>query len=308
MTDYPPVPPEDDRPDGRDYWATRPPWYAVLAGGAIFVILVVVLALLLRDEGTSVDTVAPTLTSPAATTTTEPGDQTTTSDSDSTTAATTSTTAPSTTTSTTAGTTTTEAATTTTAAATTTTADDPSFYTSAMWPWFESSLRYTDPVDAARGFAEDYVGFTAPIVGEFMQGDSRSGEVEVKPTEDGPVTTILVRQLGPASHWWVLGAVTEHTLITAPDALEAIDNPLQVAGEALAFEGVVEVELRADGSTTPLVAGTVTGGGGEMRPFEGDFVWTNPGDGGGAVLLLTRDQDDDGVWTVSAVRVAFATD
>lgn len=175
-----------------------------------------------------------------------------------------------------------------------------------MWPWFDSSLRYTDPVEAARGFAEDYVGFSNPVVGPFQQGDGRSGEVEITPVVDGPVTTVLVRQLGPGDTWWVLGAVTEHTAIDAPDALEVIDSPLRVSGEALAFEGVVDVELRADGTATPLVTGTVTGGGGEMMPFEGEFSWTSSGEGSGAVLLLTKSMDDDGVWTVAAVRVAFA--
>ena len=50
-------------------------------------------------------------------------------------------------------------------------------------------------MSAARGFATDYVGFTDPIVGEFQQGDARSGEVPVQATVIGPITTVLVRQL-----------------------------------------------------------------------------------------------------------------
>ncbi len=310
MTSYPPATPEPGPPRGRDYWAARPPWYALLAGGGIFVILVVVLAILLRDDSTEIQTVAPTLTTDASTSSTDVA-QTTSTDPSSTSAASTSTSttgssSSSTTTSTTAATTTTTAASTTTTSATTTTTEDPAAYASAMWPWFDSSLRYRDPVDAARGFAEDYVGFSQPVVGPFLQGDGRSGEVEITPTDDGPVTTVFVRQLGPSSTWWVLGAVTENTEIEEPDALDVIDSPVVVSGKALAFEGVVDVEIRSDGTTTPLFTGIVTGGGTELRPFREEFTWTNPGDGAGAVVLLTTSMDDNRVWTVSAVRVAFA--
>lgn len=66
----------------------------------------------------------------------------------------------------------------------------------AVWPFVSGTTRYTDPVSAARGFAADFVGFTDPVVGDFRQGDSRSGEVPVQAKASAPVTTVLVRKLG----------------------------------------------------------------------------------------------------------------
>ena len=97
-------------------------------------------------------------------------------------------------------TTTAPAASTTTTAAEDDEADGPSTTAApaeqmSVWPLADSSVTYDDPIDAATEFATELVGFTDPVVGEFQQGDSRSGEVEVRPSADGPVTTVMVRQL-----------------------------------------------------------------------------------------------------------------
>ena len=97
---------------------------------------------------------------------------------------------------TTTTTTTSVAITTTTSTPATTTPVDPSATDAAVWPAPSSGRRFTDPVEAATTFATEFVGFTDPVVGEFLQGDSRSGEVEVRPRADGPVTTVFVRLLG----------------------------------------------------------------------------------------------------------------
>ena len=41
----------------------------------------------------------------------------------------------------------------------------------AVWPLPDSETRYTDPVEAARGFAVDFVGFIDPVLGEFLVAD-----------------------------------------------------------------------------------------------------------------------------------------
>src|SRR5689334_12156148 len=64
----------------------------------------------------------------------------------------------------------------------------------AVWPP-AGGARYTEPVAAAKGFATDLLGFVDPVVGVYQAGDSRSGEVEVRPVATGPVTTVVVRQL-----------------------------------------------------------------------------------------------------------------
>src|SRR5690606_34132299 len=116
-----------------------------------------------------------------------------------------------------------------------------------------SGTRFDDPVAAARSFAVDFVGFPEPVVGAFLAGDSRSGEVPVQATEQGPVTTVLVRQLADDGSWWVIGSATPNIEVDAPSWLTAIDSPLHLAGRARAFEGTVNVEIRADGQKGPLV-------------------------------------------------------
>ncbi len=297
----------EGEPVGDDgFWQQRPPWFVAVAGAVLIAILALVIALVVRDGDdsdvlTATTTVAPTTIAPTSSspTTVSPSIVSTTISS---------TTASTTTGPTTTGAPTTTAASTTsgpaTSAPTTTVASET--YASAVWPWSSSSTRYDDPVEAARGFAEDFVGFTEPIIGEFQAGDSRSGEVEVRPEADGPVTVVFVRQLGPDDSWWVLGAATENILLDEPEALADIDTPLTISGQSLAFEGTVVVELRGDDRPRPLVEGFVTGGGTALAPFAGSFDFANPGEGSGALLLFTESARDGSITEASVLRVAFA--
>jgi hypothetical protein len=189
----------------------------------------------------------------------------------------------------------------------TSTTVDPAVYETAVWPWVESITRYDDPVEAAKGFALDFLGFDQVFAGKFMEGDSRSGEVEIRQFRAGPTTTVFVRQLGPDDTWWVLGSATENIRLDEPDALDEIDSPLTVSGESVAFEGVVNVDLRVDGSTTPLVEGIVMGGGTELLPFEETFTFDDPGQGRGALVLFTISARDGEVQEASVLRVVFGS-
>ncbi len=204
-------------------------------------------------------------------------------------------------------TTTAEATTTTTPDDGTATAISPDVRAFALWPDTAGDTRFDDPVDAARSFAVDLAGFTDPVLGDFQQGDSRSGEVEVRPTLDGPVSTVLVRQLVPGDDsWWVIGAVNEDIVIEDPQPQSGVDHPLLVSGRARAFEGTVQVAVYADGSTEPIGEGVVTGSGGsELGPFEGEIPIDVPPGGWGALVLYTESAEDGRVWAVSAVRIGF---
>ncbi len=173
-----------------------------------------------------------------------------------------------------------------------------------VWPAPDGAVRYADPVEAARGFA-GFAGFAEPLVGELKEGDQRSGEVDVRATEQGPVTTVLVRRMSD-DHWWVLGAATDDIVLDDPQPGGAIDDPLQLSGRARAFEGTVQVAVLERGGTEPLGTGVVTGsGGGELGPFEGEVRWSNPGGGWGVVLLFTESMEDGRVWQAAAVPVGF---
>ncbi|MSX33164.1 MAG: hypothetical protein F2782_06660, partial [Actinobacteria bacterium] len=97
-------------------------------------------------------------------------------------------------------------------------------------------VRYSSPVEAATAFANEYVGFTSPIVGQFVAGDSRSGEVPVQATNPGVVTTVLVRQLDSAGHWWVPGSSSPNLVLTSPSAGAAITSAVTLKGQSTAFE------------------------------------------------------------------------
>lgn len=116
-------------------------------------------------------------------------------------------------------------------------------YDTAVWPLVTMSVRYDTPEAAVQSFAVGFAGFTDPVISEFMLGDSRSGEFEIRPTTDGPVTVVFVRQLGPDDSWWILGSVSDNINVTEPPAFEPVTSPLVVAGEASSFEGTVQTEL-----------------------------------------------------------------
>jgi hypothetical protein len=176
----------------------------------------------------------------------------------------------------------------------------------AVWPTASVGVRYQDPVAAARGFATRLVGFTDPVVGPYRAGDSRSGEVDVRPGRRGPVTTVLVRRMSD-DRWWVLGAATADIQLDTPKAGDVLAPPsVTLTGRALAFEGTVTVRIVDDVSSEPLATGWVTGGGDELRPFEGTVELGRPGADRGAIVLTSDSAMDGSVMAASVVRVAFA--
>jgi hypothetical protein len=188
----------------------------------------------------------------------------------------------------------------------TTVAPVPDEVRTAIWPWFETDLRYADPVEAAVGFATDYLGFVDPLASEFMAGDSRSGEVEIRSVDTGPATVVFVRQLTDDDSWWILGAASENITIDEPEALAEVTSPLTVSGTALAFEGTVDVQLRADGNGEPIFEGFVTGSGGpEPGPYSETFEFTSPGETGGALVMLSLSSEDGSTLDASAMRIFF---
>jgi hypothetical protein len=188
----------------------------------------------------------------------------------------------------------------------TTVAPVPDEIRTAIWPWFETDLRYADPVEAAVGFATDYLGFVDPLASEFMAGDSRSGEVEIRSVDTGPATVVFVRQLTDDDSWWILGAASENITIDEPEALAEVTSPLTVSGTALAFEGTVDVQLRADGNGEPIFEGFVTGSGGpEPGPYSETFEFTSPGETGGALVMLSLSSEDGSTLEASAMRIFY---
>src|SRR5664280_2126610 len=177
----------------------------------------------------------------------------------------------------------------------------------AIWPFASSATRYGDPLQAAQTFAIDYLGFTRPLIGAFQPGDNRSGEVQVRPSSLSVPTTILVRQLTSSNTWWVLGASSPQIQVASPTALRKISSPVMLTGRSTAFEAVVNVEVRQDGSLNALVRSTVLGGSmGMMRPYARQITFPKPSARGGAIVYRALSAKDGSVVDATALRVSFA--
>jgi hypothetical protein len=117
---------------------------------------------------------------------------------------------------------------------------------------------------------------------------------------------VFVRQLTDDDSWWILGAASGNITIDEPDALAEVTSPLTVSGTALAIEGTVDVQLRADGNGEPIFEGFVTGSGGpEPGPYSEVFEFTSPGETAGALVMLSLSSEDGSTLEASAMRIFY---
>ncbi len=176
----------------------------------------------------------------------------------------------------------------------------------AVWPFVTDSIRYSDPVQAATGFAVTYLGFANPVVGAFMEGDNRSGEVVIRPNSTGPETTVIVRKLAPDETWWVLGASTPMLQLQSPEWNASIASPVTLSGQSTAFEATVNVQIRQDGTLTPLANDVVMGGSmGRMGPFSKAVRFRVPTAERGAIILRTLSAKDGNIAEAAGLRIQF---
>ncbi|MEN9801970.1 MAG: hypothetical protein RLZ37_1095 [Actinomycetota bacterium] len=161
----------------------------------------------------------------------------------------------------------------------------------AIWP--SASEVFATPREVAEDFLLHVFGLP-PVIGEFMAGDSRSGEIEV--FSPGDVETLrailLVRQLGPNNGWFIIGTLNDNAVITKPvyGAEVSIDDvsSLVVEGMAEGFEASLTVYAHISGSSDVLDQETTMGGNlGVPGPFQVtlDLTGVQPGD---TVMLLIR--------------------
>ena len=203
-------------------------------------------------------------------------------------------------------TTTTGTRSTTSTASTSTTPPTSAATDTAVWPFVTDSTRYSDPVQAAQGFAVKYLGFVNPVVGAFMQGDSRSGEVVIRPSSTGPETTVMIRKLAPDETWWVLGAATANLQLQSPKWNASIASPVTLSGQSTAFEATVNVQIRQDGTLTPLASTMVMGGSmGQMGPFSKAVSFSKPTAKRGAIILKTLSAKDGNIAEATVLRIQF---
>lgn len=179
----------------------------------------------------------------------------------------------------------------------------------ALWP--DASKAF----NSARAVAEDFVVQVLgvpPELGDFMAGDSRSGEIEVFSPGDPPSGRglLLLRQLGPSNGWFVIGTINDNALITAPNSGQSVPaGPVIVQGLAEGFEATVIVEAFIAGRAEPVLDRTVTYAGnlGVAGPFQVtlDLSSAKPGN---TVLIVVRGgvglETDPGEFGAIAVVIA----
>lgn len=189
--------------------------------------------------------------------------------------------------------------------ATTTTTFTPSVDPFAVaFPSPTDSRRFDAPASAARAFATDVLGFGELVLGGATSTGDAAAEVVVQDREDGPGTVVSLQQLDDGA-WYVVGAQTEDIVVAVPMAGTSLASPFETSGEALAFEGSVEVLVLAQGDPTPLGQGVVTGSGvPPAGPFEGRISFTPPTDAVPGVLVYRIHSPEDGrIVQATAVRV-----
>jgi hypothetical protein len=126
----------------------------------------------------------------------------------------------------------------------------------------------------------------------------------VQDREDGPETTIELRRADDDA-WYVLGSNTEDIVVTQPTPGTSLASPFETAGEALAFEGTVEVLVLTQTDPEPLGTGVVTGSGSPPPgPFQGDISFIPPPRPTAGVLVYRVTSPEDGrVVAATSIRV-----
>jgi hypothetical protein len=134
----------------------------------------------------------------------------------------------------------------------------------AIWPSVE--VVFETPEAVAGDFVSQALG-VSPTLGEFRQGDARSGEIDVFSPGEGedptPVfrSTLLLRQLGAEGGWFVLAAVNGDVSIATPESGdEVVAGPVTVQGVARGFEANVVVEAFVAGDAALLAQEITTAG------------------------------------------------
>lgn len=169
------------------------------------------------------------------------------------------------------------------------------------------------PEEAATDFVEQVLGVPA-VLGEFQQGDQRSGEIEVfvagendQPATRWPRAVLFLRKLGPANSWFVIGAASEHVTIDTPTVGDVVaPGRLTVEGVGRGFEATLVVEVFVPGTAEPLDQVVTFGGALDIAQryrAELDLSDAPPG----VVAVVTRGgvglETDPGEFTVVPITV-----
>jgi hypothetical protein len=170
------------------------------------------------------------------------------------------------------------------------------------FPSPEHSRSFEAPAAAARAYATEVLGFDELVLAA-PTAVTGGTEVVVQPDEEGPETRIQLVQVDEA--WYVIGSTTDDITVREPAPGTSLASPFQTTGDALAFEGAVEVLVLTQADLAPVGAGTVTGSGvPPAGPFAGDVAFTPPPEPTPGILVYRISSAEDGrVLGATSVRV-----
>ncbi len=161
----------------------------------------------------------------------------------------------------------------------------------AIWP--TADTYFATPAAAASDFVSKVLG-VPPVLGDFQQGDTTSGEMLVYSQPEGSSqkterSRLLLRQLGARHGWFITAAVNDSEVFSSPVARATVSaGSLTVTGKGRGFEALVLVQAFVAGNATKLAS--AQGHGGSMATPEAfsvtlDLSAAHPGD---TVMLLMK--------------------
>jgi hypothetical protein len=168
----------------------------------------------------------------------------------------------------------------------------------AIWP--AADVVFATPEEAAADFVSAVlISEGDPVLGEFQQGDSRSGEIAVlfagetgdldPPLEMG---VLSLRQIGPTDGWYVIAAVSDGAIIDTPSALEEVPaGVVTVSGEGRGFEGTLAVSAFQPGEDAATFDLEIGAGGAfaDLEPYSVELDLSRAGPGDVVVILVRGD-------------------
>ena len=168
----------------------------------------------------------------------------------------------------------------------------------AIWP--AADVVFATPEEAAADFVSAVlISEGDPVLGEFQQGDSRSGEIAVlfagetgdldPPLEMG---MLFLRQIGPTDGWYVIAAVSDGVMIDTPSALEEIPaGTVAVSGEGRGFEGTLVVSAFPPGNDAATFDLEIGAGGAsaDLEPYSVELDLSGAASGDVVVILVRGD-------------------
>lgn len=185
----------------------------------------------------------------------------------------------------------------------------------AIWP--AADVVFDTPEDAAADFVTSVlISEGDALLGDFQQGDARSGEIAVlfageggdldPPLESG---TLVLRRIGPTDGWYVIAALSDGVTIDTPSALDEVPaGTLTVSGEGRGFEGTLAVSAFPPGDIAGRFDLQIGAGGAfdELEPYAVELDLSGAASGDVVVILVRGDtglETDPSTFAALPVRI-----